>query len=331
MVAWLALAEGSAWGQTAVNKAAPIIPKSFGATPIKALEATAATTGSGALQRFRILTLPTSGTLSLNGTTAIVVNTAIAIADRDKLFYNPNSSGAAGNYSFTYRAEFTAGNTGAATFSLPVSNAVCSQNSAIDFSERTVGENWKNQTGVTVANTTVSTTSYTSSVPGVQTNILEISNQPARLSTQGLVWQLDNANVSGNNISTVEMNFSRPVRNLAFAMEDIDVSTLANGGSDFVDEVTFNAYTVNSTTPYTLTAADVALGTNGSNTFVAGTNTIKGLTANSGPAGTVVLTYPTGVAISRLEIIYRNTQTYTNNTSPSANRRHPVYGVVRRD
>ncbi|WP_196283596.1 T9SS type A sorting domain-containing protein [Hymenobacter jeongseonensis] len=94
-------------------------------------------------------------------------------------------------------------------------------------------------------------------------------------------------------------------------MEDIDISTLATGGSDFVDEVTFNAYTLGSTTPYTLTAADIALGSNGSNTFVTGTNTIKGLTVNGGPAGTVVLTYPAGIAISRLEIIYRNTQTFT--------------------
>ncbi|WBA40971.1 beta strand repeat-containing protein [Hymenobacter canadensis] len=174
-----------------------------------------------------------------------------------------------------------------------------------------MGENWKQQTGVTVGNTTVTTSGYASSVPAGQTNILEISNQPARLSTQGLVWQLDNENFSGDNRSTVQMNFSRPVRNLAFSMEDIDISTLGNGGSDFVDEVTFNAYAQGSTTPYQLVAADVALGLNGSNIFVAGTNTIEGTTANSGPGGTVVLTYPAGIAISRLEIIYRNTQNYT--------------------
>ncbi|GAB3231345.1 hypothetical protein GCM10027346_17740 [Hymenobacter seoulensis] len=93
-------------------------------------------------------------------------------------------------------------------------------------------------------------------------------------------------------------------------MEDIDVSTLASGGSDFIDEVTFNAYTLGGTL-YQLQAADVALGSNGSNTFVTGTNTIKGIGVNSGPAGTVVLTYPATVAISRLEIIYKNTQAYT--------------------
>ncbi|MBC8085063.1 MAG: hypothetical protein H7Z21_17840, partial [Hymenobacter sp.] len=312
MVVSLALVGKSAWAQTATNKAAPIIPKSFGATSIKALGATAATGASGALQRFRILTLPTKGTLLL-GATPITGPTNIAIADQGNLRYDPDATASSANYSFTYQAEFANVVTGPATFSLPVSNADCGQNSAVDFSERTVGENWKAQTGVTIGNTTVSTSKYNSSVPGGQTNILEISNQPARLSTQGLVWQLDNEGVAGNNVATVELNFSRPVRNLAFSMEDIDISTLALGGSDFVDEVTFNAYTLNGTTPYQLAVADVALGSNNSNRLVAGTNTIQGITTNSGPDGTVVLTYPVGIAISRLEIIYRNTQTYVAN------------------
>ncbi|MBC6697462.1 DUF11 domain-containing protein [Hymenobacter sp. BT190] len=142
---------------------------------------------------------------------------------------------------------------------------------------------------------------------------MQVNNATTLIPNRGLFWQLDNENVATDNRSTVQMNFSRPVRNLAFSMEDIDVSTLENGGSDFVDEVTFNAYAIGSSTPYQLSAADVALGLNGSNAFVSGTNTIVGVTNNSGPAGTVVLTFPPAIAIARLEIIYRNTQTYQAN------------------
>lgn len=292
---------------TVVGKAAPIIPKSFGATAIKALQGADV---DGTIASYRILTIPSGGTLRLNGV-AITAATDVSVADVSKLTYAPDATIAAGNYSFTYQATDNSGeNSAPATFSLPVSNADCSQNSAVDFSERTVGEDWKAQAGVTVGNTTVSSGNYASSVAAGQTNILAIS--PAgTISTQSLMWQLDNKNVAANNTSTVQLTFSRPVRNLAFSMEDIDISTFAANKSDFIDEVTFNAYALGSNTPYQLAAADVALGLNGANTFVAGTNTIKGVAVSSGPASTVVLTYPPGIAVSRLEIIYRNTQTYT--------------------
>ena len=295
---------------TVVSKAAPIIPKSFGATAIKPLQGAA--DASTTIATYRILTLPSGGTLYVNGTAVTAAPTDVAAANAGTLAYDPDATKPAGNYVFTYQATDNAGGVSAsATFSLPVSNADCGQNSAVDFSARTVGEDWKAQTGVTVVNTTVSSNNYASSVPAGQTNTLAIG--PAgNNSTQSLMWQLDNKNFAGNNASTVQLNFSRPVRNLAFGMEDIDISSVANGdGSDFIDEVTFNAYTLGSTTPYQLAAADVALGQNGANTFVAGTNTIKGVAVSNGPGSTVVLTYPPGIAISRLEIVYRNTQTYT--------------------
>ncbi|RPD49450.1 T9SS C-terminal target domain-containing protein [Hymenobacter sediminis] len=304
----------SAAQPVAVNEAAPIIPKSFGATALKPLESVAAD-GSSSASKYRILSIPTRGVLRVNGIT-VSGPVDVALADIGKLTYDPDAASPAGNYSFTYAAYVTTTATSAAAnYSLPVSNATCGQNSAIDFSERTVGEDWKNQPGVAVGNTTLSTSNYTSTVQAGQTDLLGISYQPGVVSTQGLVWQLNNQNVSGDNRATVQMSFSRPVRNLAFAMEDIDISTSAGNGSDFIDEVTFNAYALGSSTPFQLSAADVALASNNTNVFVAGTNTIKGTGVNNGPAGTVVLTFPASVAISRLEIIYRNTQTYTAGVS----------------
>ena len=289
------------------EQTAVIMPNTNAQTAIPALSATSSPTVPS---KYRILALPSAsaGTLYVNAVAA-TANQDLTTAQASQLTFAP-TAGFAGNAFFTYAAADASNNFGpSANYSLPVSKAACGVTSGLDFSRRTAGEDWKSRT-VMVGNTMVTTSGYSTTVTGANTNTFAVGNN-GTLPGPALVWQQNNI---GNNPSTtpnvtmVTYTFSRPVSNLSMVVSDID-KDLTN--ANFTDEITFDSYSsAGSATPITLGAADVAT-VAGINQLVSGTNTIQGIgTSDANPAGTVVITFPSPV--QRITLAYRNTAPFVS-------------------
>ncbi|GAB3637576.1 hypothetical protein GCM10027422_31660 [Hymenobacter arcticus] len=198
----------------------------------------------------------------------------------------------------------------------------------------------------TISGTSFTAGSYLSGATGATTNDIYTlsSTYAAQIDGRALIWRQNNstlnfANTTANNGSnnlntpmraTVTLTFTREVSNLKFRVQDIDKGTLASpgglgGGSDYTDEFGLYALRADGTTRVPLTAADVALGTNNTNAFVAG-QTIDGLThdvvrgtalngTTTAPnlAGDVTITFSQPVKSVRLT--FRNLNTYQGTTT----------------
>jgi hypothetical protein len=270
--------------------------------------------GAASPTNYRIVTLPSSGTLYV-GTAAATAGLVITAAQAAQLAFSP-AAGYFGTTSFTYLPLDAAGYAGdAGTYALPVTKAVCTQNNTtLDFSRRTAGEDWKNHASLAVNGANISTTGFTSAVTGTNTNTFAIGNNGA-LPGPSLVWQQNPMGLTPPNTSTVTFTFDRPVTNLSLSVQDIDKDIT---GANFTDELTFDGYTsATSTTPIVLTAGNFALATN-VNQFVAGTNTVQGTgVSNADAAGNIVVTFT--VPVQRLTLTFKNTAPFVNSTT---NRTH---------
>ncbi|MCI1188653.1 T9SS type A sorting domain-containing protein [Hymenobacter sp. DH14] len=250
------------------------------------------------------------GVLYVNGT-QVTAARDLTVAESGQITFDP-TAGYAGNAFFTYAAADASGTLGTtARYSLPVSKAACGATAGLDFSRRGA-EDWK-AFSATVGNTTVTTSGYSTTVTGTNTNTFAIGNN-GTLPGPALVWQQNNIGndpATTPNVATVTFTFSRPVSNLSFAVSDID-KDITN--ANFIDELTFDGYaTTGSATPISLSAGDVAVAA-GVNQLVAGTNTVQGIGVSaSDPASTVVLTFPSPV--QKLVLTYRNTAPYVNGTT----------------
>jgi hypothetical protein len=92
------------------------LPRNASAAAIKPMEAT---DPDGSISSFTIRTVPTSGTLFVNGVAA-VANRVYTVADNSKLTYSP-ASGRTGNYTFTFLATDNSGSiSNEATYTIPV-------------------------------------------------------------------------------------------------------------------------------------------------------------------------------------------------------------------
>nr|GFB87779.1 hypothetical protein [Tanacetum cinerariifolium] len=248
-----------------------------------------ATTGSTSPGSYRIVTLPGSGTLYVNGTAA-TANQVITLAQAAQLTYAA-AAGYFGTTSFTYAPADAAGNAlSYTTYVIPVTKASCgANNSVLDFSRRTVGEDWTNHASVAVNASNVTTGNYASSGTAANGNSFIIDNNTA-LPGPSLVWRQVNTGfdpATSPNTSTVTFTFDQPVTNLSLSIQDIDQNITATQA--FTDALTLDGYTsAASTTPITLAATNFALGN--TNTF-SGNNTVTG-TANSNvdPASNIVVT-----------------------------------------
>ena len=84
-----------------------------------AISALSATDSDGTISNYTILTLPTGGTLYVNGVAA-TANQVITVAQASQLSFDPSGS-VSGNVSFTYRASDNYGaNSNNATFTIPI-------------------------------------------------------------------------------------------------------------------------------------------------------------------------------------------------------------------
>ena len=293
----------------AEDQTAVIMSNTNGQTPIPALTVNSTLTPA----KYRILTFPTAsqGLLYVNGT-QVTVARDLTVAEAGQLTFDP-AAGFAGNAFFTFAAADASNNLGTTgQYSLPVSKAACGVTTALDFSRRTAGEDWKARSAV-VGTTTVATSGYSSSVTGTNTNTFAVGNN-GTLPGPSLVWQQNNIGNNPSlvsNVATVTYTFSRPVNNLSMVVSDIDKDVTA---ANFIDELTFDGYaTAGSTTPVALGAADVAL-VAGVNQLLTGTNTVQGIgVSNADPAGTVVITFPSPV--QRITLTYRNTAPYVDATT----------------
>jgi len=280
---------------TIVSLSTPTLSTATVRQSISPLRATVGTPTS-----YRITTLPNGGTLYVNGT-AVTAARNLTPTEATQLTFTP--SGTAGNYSFQFTATDATGASAAATYNIPVSLSSCG-GSSFDFSTRTVGESWTNQTNVAAGNgVTISTSGYSA---GAGTNRFQIGNDQGGAQSTSLSWYAQYSSATSTT-STVTFTFSKALTGFSIVVQDIDANTTSP--NFFVDQVQFDGYTSNTaTTPIALTASNVKLGS--TNTF-SGSNRITG-SANSAatPADNVVVTFPQ--AITKLTLTYRNTQG-TNN------------------
>ena len=284
----------------------PILSNSAGQKAIPTLLA-----GSTSPSAYRIVTLPGSGTLYVNGTAA-TANQVITLAQAAQLTYVA-TTGYFGTTSFTYAPADAASNAlSYTTYAIPVTTAVCgnNNNSVLDFSQRTVGEDWMNHASVAVNASNVSSGNYTST--GATGGNSFLIDKNASLPGPSLTWRQVNTGsdpATVGNTSTVTFTFDQPVTNLSLSLQDIDSNITTTQA--FTDALTLDGYsTAASTTPIALTAANFALGN--TNTF-SGSNTVTG-TANSNidPASNVVVTFTSPV--QRLTLTFKNTAPYTSST-----------------
>ena len=288
----------------------PILSNSAGQKAIPAL-----TAGTISPTNYIIKTLPGSGTLYVGGT-ATTTNQIITAAQAATLSFTA-ATGFFGTTSFTYapadaNTTTTAGAGDVATYAIPVTTAVCgnNNNSVLDFSRRTVSEDWMNHASVAVNASNITSGNYTS-LGASGGNSFIVDNNTA-LPGPSLAWR--QVNTGSNpavtpNTATVTFTFDQPVSNLSLSIQDLDKNVTTTQA--FIDELTLDGYsTAASTTPITLAAANFALGN--TNTF-SGNNTVAG-TSNSSvdPAGNIVVTFTSPV--QRLTLTFKNTAPYTSAT-----------------
>ncbi|QNH62471.1 beta strand repeat-containing protein [Hymenobacter sediminicola] len=191
-----------------------------------------------------------------------------------------------------------------------VAARTCSDVNSADFSGRTIGEDWKVSRTLTTEGTSVSSAGYTSN-PTNATSALAVQDV---VYGRVLYWTQDfssngtlattNTNV---NRTTLTLNLNRSVSGFALTINDIDrvVGNQTNNG--WTDLVQFDGYaTATSTTPITLTAADVTLGTNNTNAWN-GNNQVIGTNNNGTVDGNVTVLFPS--AVTKVVITYKNAQT----------------------
>ncbi|UOQ80467.1 SdrD B-like domain-containing protein [Hymenobacter sp. 5414T-23] len=289
--------------QSAVN-----IPSKNGLITLPSLSAT--TANNTVLTGYRILTLPAAagGTLLLNGS-AVTIGQNLTTTQAGQLSFQP-AAGYQGAPFFTYSgydSNNQSGNPG--FYLLPVSNVPAVAINPLDFSRQPNGEDWKAHANLLVRGTNISTSGFTSSVTGTNTNTFAIATNQALL-VPSLVWQQNPQGVQpADSKSQVTFTFDRPVNNLSMAVLDID-RDLTLAGS-FIDEVTFDGYTTDAaTTPIALTATNFTLANAGVNQFI-GNNTVQGIgTSNSDVNATTVLTFSSPV--KKLTLTFRNAAPYVD-------------------
>jgi len=253
--------------------------------------------------------VPTGGTLYVNGT-SVTAARVLTPTEATQLTFLP--SGTAGNYSFTFTASDgnNANSTSTtATYAITVGQATCGQAAGFDFSTRATNEDWKSRSASS-GNITISTSGYTANAG---TDVFVVENLQNGAMSTALTWDTDYTSSNASS-SQVTFTFSRALTGFTIVVQDIDATT--TDPNYFVDQVQFDGYTSNNaTTPITLTAADVKLGS--TNTFSGGTNRITG-NANSpaNPADNVTVTFPQ--AITKLTLTYRNAQTAVANPTRQA-------------
>ncbi|MGI4740752.1 MAG: T9SS type A sorting domain-containing protein [Janthinobacterium lividum] len=206
----------------------------------------------------------------------------------------------------------------------------CNQVSKLDYTPAATTTIDKRTATETVNGTSYTASQYSSTVTSGQTNRFELATD-ATLASRALVWQQNNVgrNPNGNpaapNVSTVTFTFTRPVSNFSITVTDIDRNT---SSGNFTDRLTFDGYaTTAATTPVTLVAANVAIGTSNVNQFVgsgsgatgtsnpaAKNNAVTGTASSAASAaGNVTVTFTT--PIQKLVLTYENIAAYVNNTT----------------
>jgi uncharacterized repeat protein (TIGR01451 family) len=287
---------------TVGNLTTPVLPANATRTAINSLRVS-----SGTPTRYSITSVPTGGTLYVNGT-AVTAARSLTPTEAAQLSFQP--SGTAGNYSFTFTATDGTGTSAAATYALSVGQASCGQASGFDFSTRTTNEPWKSQSA-TSSNITISTSGYSANA-GTVADRFAIEGLQGGAQSAALTWYTDYSSRAAST-SQVTFTFSRALRGFTIVVQDIDANTTSP--SAFIDQVQFDGYvSATATTPVTLAAADVKLGT--TNTF-SGNNRVTGTTnSDANPAGNVTVTFPQ--AITKLTLTYRNTQTAVADPSQQA-------------
>ncbi len=300
---------------TALKNTALILPASYGITALsQALSSTPAS------QSFIIKSLPdaASGVLyttrnATGGTVAptrVTVNQSLTAIQAANLSFDPEAA-FFGTARFTFSAISNGVESAVVGYGIPVSKTTCGVGNALDFATRPTNpaENWAvNGKTATVEGLTITTSNYTTPVTaGTNTSLLVRDGATTNAPGTSLVWEADYGDNTATT-QTITFDFNRAVKNFSFTVSDIDqiLSNTANNG--WTDELQVDGYsTATGGTAYTLTAADVSLGSNGTNTLAAG-NKIQGQgnTNNDGVNGNVVITFPT--ALRRLTLTYRNIQ-----------------------
>ncbi|MGI4734679.1 MAG: T9SS type A sorting domain-containing protein [Janthinobacterium lividum] len=294
----------SAWAAPGVlNLTTPVLPANASRTAINSLSAS-----TGTPTRYNIVTVPTGGTLYVNGT-AVTAARALTPTEATQLSFLP--SGTAGNYSFTFSATDGNGTSATnATYAISVGQASCGQAAGLDFSTRTTNEDWKSRSA-TSSNVTISTSGYSANAGSVADEFQVENRQytasatPPGTLSPSLTWYVDYA-ARAASTSQVTFTFSRALTGFSIVVQDIDATTNNLTTSTFIDQVQFDGYVSSTaTTPIALVAANVKLGT--TNTF-SGNNRVTGNNAStSTPTDNVIVTFPQ--AITKLTLTYRNTQT----------------------
>ncbi|MGI4738141.1 MAG: T9SS type A sorting domain-containing protein [Janthinobacterium lividum] len=298
-----------AWAvPTISNLTTPVLPANAARTPINSLRVSS---GSTTPTRYNITSVPSGGTLYVNGT-AVTAARSLTPTEATQLSFLP--SGTAGNYSFTFTASDgtkTADTSPAVTYALTVGQASCGQAAGLDFSTRTTNENWKSQSA-TVGNVTISTSGYSASAGSVADRF-DIENVQNGMQSASLTWYTD---YSASNASTsqVTFTFSRALTGFTIVVQDIDATSSDLTTAGFIDQVQFDGYTSGAATPIALSAANIKLGS--TNAF-SGNNRVTGNNSSAAdPADNVTVTFPQ--AITKLTLTYRNVQTSVADPSVQA-------------
>jgi uncharacterized repeat protein (TIGR01451 family) len=287
----------------------PVLPANATRNPINSLRATT----SGTISRYNITSLPSGGTLYVNGT-AVTAARSLTTTEATQLAFQP--SGTAGNYSFNFTATDGSGTSAATPYILTVGQANCGQASGFDFSTRTANEIWKSQS-VTSGNVTISTSGYSTSAAAnpdeFQIENRQISTTQTPTQSASLTWYTSYSSSTAST-SQVTFTFSRALTGFSIVVQDIDANTTSPNA--FIDQVQFDGYTSNAVgaTPISLTSANVKLG--GTSTFSTGNRVTGNANSDANPADNVTVTFPQ--AITKLTLTYRNTQTASATPSQQA-------------
>lgn len=287
-----------------------------GTTALPALSATSSATITGYSLTVTAGTLA-AGALYVGSTSLNAGTTTVAPADIARLRYVPLASIASNTtVTFTYSATDASGTSAAATYTLTVVRA-----STLDFAARTANEDWTAGRSVTLDNTTLAGSALTYST-NATARTLAVGNPSNRLPGTALAWGSTYATTTNpgtdgtNNTSSYTFTFSQPVSYFSLTLTDVDAGTSAANQSDFIDNVTLNAYSsASSTTAITYDNVSMATGVNSAATPTlarnALTNSIIGTSSNNAAAnGTVVVSF--AGQVQRLVVTYKNTATYTS-------------------
>ncbi|WP_460500970.1 beta strand repeat-containing protein, partial [Hymenobacter agri] len=294
---------------TAKPQTSQVLLSSFGAVTLSLpLVGTPDPATTNTVNGFIIRTLPagSAGVLALNGT-PVAVNQVIATTDAANLTFDP-AAGYFGTAVFTYSARDNAGNIGAAAgYGIPVSNGLCSagaattQRSVLDFTSRTIGENFAATNSITVDGVTVtaSPAAYPFTAGSNTQSSFDVQDLTG-LPGKGIAWQ-ENYNTGSSKSSSVTFTFSKPVANFTMTMGDIDRNTTTNADQEYIDRVVFNGYDASGNL-ITLSSANVSTGVG--NTFSGGNAVTATAGSDSDPANNVTVTFPQ--SITRLTLTYSN-------------------------